>query len=169
MPVLADITVQRNVPTPMRDGTILRADIYLPISGGPFPTTLCRTPYNKSTQADRHEELARRGYAVVVQDTRGRYESDGIFRPVFGSEFDDPKDGYDTVEWAATQDWSTGKIGTFGYSYPSWTQWQMAPQMPPHLVTMFTGGMAPRTTDWEMGGVFRPGRALQWMLGGIVP
>lgn len=164
-----EISVLRNVPTPVRDGTVLRADVYMPSSGGPFPTAVCRTPYNKTSQADRFEELARRGYAVVVQDTRGRYQSDGLFRPVFGDEFDDPKDGYDTIEWAGTQKWSTGKVGTFGYSYPSWTQWQMAPLMPPHLVTMFTGGMSPKTTDWAMGGVFRPGRALQWMLGGIAP
>ena len=169
MSTTAEIDVQLNVPTPMRDGTVLRADVYMPTSGGPFPAALSRTPYNKTSLSDRHEELARRGYAVVVQDTRGRYASDGIFRPVFGAEFDDPKDGYDTVEWVAAQSWSDGKVGTFGYSYPSWTQWQMAPLMPPHLVTMFTGGMAPKTTDWEMGGVFRPGRALQWMLGGIAP
>ncbi len=155
----------------MRDRTVLRADVYLPAGNGPFPTTVSRTPYNKSREKDtsRYRGLAENGFAVVVQDTRGRYQSDGIFRPMFGSEFDDPEDGYDTIEWAAAQDWSTGKIGTFGYSYPSWTSWMLAPLMPPHLVTMFTGGMGPRTTDWEIGGVFRPGRALQWLLGLIAP
>lgn len=166
-----NITTHENVVTPMRDGTLLRADIYLPEGNGPFPTTLCRTPYNKSREKDteRYRGLAMKGFAVVVQDTRGRYESDGIFRPMFGDDFDDPEDGYDTVEWAAAQDWSSRKVGTFGYSYPSWTQWMMAPLMPPHLVTMFTGGMGPKTTDWEIGGVFRPGRALQWLLGLISP
>lgn len=165
------IKVLENVATPMRDRTVLRADVFLPDGNGPFPVTVCRTPYNKSRERDteRYRGLAERGFAVVVQDTRGRYQSDGIFRPMFGAEFDDPEDGYDTVEWAAAQDWSTGKIGTFGYSYPSWTQWMLAPLMPPHLVTMFTGGMGPRTTDWEIGGVFRPGRALQWLLGLISP
>ena len=166
-----NITTLENVVTPMRDGTLLRADVYLPEGNGPFPTTLCRTPYNKSRAKDteRYRGLAKKGFAVVVQDTRGRYQSDGIFRPMFGDDFDDPEDGYDTVEWAAAQDWSSGKVGTFGYSYPSWTQWMMAPLMPPHLVTMFTGGMGPKTTDWEIGGVFRPGRALQWLLGLISP
>ena len=166
-----NITVLDNVPAPMRDGTVLRADVFLPEGNGPFPTTLIRTPYNKSRERDvlRYRGLAEKGFAVVVQDTRGRYRSDGIFRPMFGAEFDDPEDGYDTVEWAAAQDWSSGKVGTFGNSYASWTQWQLAPLMPPHLVTMFTGGMGPKTTDWEIGGVFRPGRALQWLLGTIAP
>ena len=166
-----NITVLDNVPAPMRDGTVLRADVFLPEGNGPFPTTLIRTPYDKSREngVPRYRGLAAKGFAVVVQDTRGRYRSDGIFRPMFGAEFDDPEDGYDTVEWAAAQDWSSGKVGTFGNSYASWTQWQLAPLMPPHLVTMFTGGMGPKTTDWEIGGVFRPGRALQWLLGTIAP
>lgn len=177
------ITVEQNVITPMRDGTLLRADVYLPDrvvpigqvgridSSNGFPTLVCRTPYDKSRESDveRYRGLANHGYAVVVQDKRGRWESEGLYRPMYGSEFDDPEDGYDTVEWAAEQSWSNGKVGTFGYSYPSWAQWMLAPLMPPHLVTMFTGGMGPKTTDWEMGGVFRPGRALQWLIGLMAP
>ena len=181
--VKTDITVEHNVVTPMRDGTLLRADLYLPEKvipigamgasngGGGLPTLVCRTPYDKSRErdAERYRGLASNGYAVVVQDKRGRWESDGLYRPMYGAQFDDAEDGYDTIEWAAAQSWSNGKVGTFGYSYPSWTQWMLAPLMPPHLVTMFTGGMGPKTTDWEMGGVFRPGRALQWLLGLIAP
>ena len=181
--VKPEINVEHDVVTPMRDGTILRADVYVPERvvpvgaagaadmGRGFPTLVCRTPYDKSRERDeaRYRGLAENGYAVVVQDKRGRWASDGVYRPMFGSRFDDPEDGYDTIEWAAAQPWSNGKVGTFGYSYPSWTQWQLAPLMPPHLVTMFSGGMGPKTTDWEMGGVFRPGRALQWLLGLIAP
>jgi putative CocE/NonD family hydrolase len=77
------IDVKKNVPTPMRDGTILRADVYLPRDTGSFPTLVCRTPYDKS-RPDRHpmcRRLAEAGYAVVVQDIRGRWASDGVFHP----------------------------------------------------------------------------------------
>ena len=162
-------TRQDNVPSPVRDGTVLRADVYLPEGDGPFPTLVTRTPYNKGALRSTHtyERLAEEGYAVVAQDIRGRWASDGDFHPLFNADWADAEDGYDAVEWAAAQPWSNGKVGTFGYSYPSWTQWALAPTKPPHLVTMFTGGITPRTTDWELGGVFRAGRALQWTLGSM--
>ena len=165
------IDIQRDVPTPMRDGTILRSDLYLPRGSGPFPTVLVRTPYNKlrPLTIPLYERLAQSGYAVVAHDIRGRWASDGDFYPMFNDDWKDGEDGYDTVEWAAAQPWSNSKVGTFGYSYGSWTQWALAPTMPPHLVTMFTGGMGPRTTDWMLGGVFRPGRQLQWTLGSMAP
>ena len=177
---IQQIMVQEDVSIPMRDGTILRADVYLPHGTGPFPTVVSRTPYNKrrpltdpeeepDMQSVIYERLPEAGYAVVVQDIRGRWASDGEFHPMFSDDWTDAEDGYDTVEWAAAQPWSNGRIGTFGYSYPSWTQWVLAPTKPPHLVTMFTGGMVPRTTDWHLGGVFRPGRALQWTLGSMSP
>ncbi len=169
--VIQQATIQKNVPTPVRDGTILRADVYLPETTGPFPTLVCRTPYNKnqSTSTPLYERLAEAGYAVVVQDMRGRWASDGDFHPFFNPDWKDAEDGYDTIEWAASQPWSNGKVGTFGYSYPAWTQWALAPTRPPHLVTMFTGGIAPRTTDFMVGGAFRPGRQLQWLLGSMAP
>ncbi len=163
--------VFHDVEASMRDGTVLRADLYVPEGDGPFPTVVSRTPYDKSrpNMIPLYEGLAAAGYAVVPQDIRGRWASDGEFHPMFSEDWTDAEDGYDTVEWAAAQPWSNGKIGTFGYSYPAWTQWALAPTRPPHLVTMFTGGMSPRTTDWEIGGVFRPGRALQWTLGSMAP
>ena len=162
-------TRQEDVPSPMRDGTVLRADVYLPEGDGPFPTLVSRTPYDKSALRNStvYERLAQEGYAVVAQDIRGRWASDGEFHPMFNADWTDAEDGYDTVEWAAAQPWSNGRIGTFGYSYPAWTQWALAPTKPPHLVTMFTGGMTAHTTDWELGGVFRAGRALQWTLGSM--
>ncbi len=164
-------TVEHGVANPMRDGTVLRSDLYLPRGTGPFPTLVQRTPYNKLRPSGiaTFERLAEEGYGVVVQDIRGRWASDGEFHPMFNADWTDAEDGYDTVEWAAAQPRSNGKVGTFGYSYGAWTQWALAPTKPPHLVTMFTGGMAPRTTDWEVGGVFRAGRAIQWLLGSMAP
>ena len=155
----------------MRDGTRLAADVFVPNGGGPFPTLVCRTPYNKRRQSSawEYEGLAHAGFAVVVQDIRGRYASAGEFHPLFLPGWRDAEDGYDTIEWAASQAWSTGRVGTFGNSYNAWTQWALAPTQPPHLVAMWASGMAPHTTDWELGGVFRPGRALQWLLGTLAP
>lgn len=169
--VTKQFTVQENVPAPMRDGTILRSDVYLPRATGPFPTLVTRTPYDKQNPrtAPMFEGLADAGYAVVAQDIRGRWASDGDFYPLFNADWKDGEDGYDTIEWAAAQSWSNSKVGTFGYSYPSFTQWALAPTKPPHLVTMFTGGFAPRSTDWMFGGIFRPGRQLQWTLGQMAP
>ncbi len=155
----------------MRDGTRLRADVYLPRGAGPFPTLVRRTPYDKQRPVaiPEYQGLVRAGYAVVVQDIRGRFASDGEWHPLFAPGWADAEDGYDTVEWAAAQRWSTGKLGTFGNSYDAWTQWVLAPTKPPHLVAMWASGMAPHSTDWELGGVFRPGRALQWLLGTLAP
>ena len=165
------LAIQTDVAAPMRDGTVLRADVYCLDGADGLPTLVTRTPYDKSQPAMTpiFEGLARAGYAVVVQDIRGRWASDGEFHPMFNADWTDAEDGHDTIEWAAAQPWSNGRVGTFGYSYPSWTQWALAPTKPPHLVTMFTGGIGPRTTDWEVGGIFRPGRALQWLLGSMAP
>jgi uncharacterized protein len=127
--------VETDVAVPMRDGVVLRADVLRPSQGGPFPVLVYRTPYGK--QNDRHadstfEHAVKRGYAVVVQDVRGRYRSDGDFRPYEN----EGRDGFDTIEWAARQPWSNGSIGTFGLSYPGAVQWLAAVQSPPHLKAM---------------------------------
>ena len=138
---------------------------------GPNPTILVRTPYNKSRDIliEEAETLARNGYSVVLQDIRGRFESDGDFIPQFMPVTFEAEDGYDSVEWAAAQPWSDGKVGTLGNSYNAWTQWRLAPTRPPHLVAMWASGMGPTHHDWEVGGVFRPGRALHWLTGTIGP
>ena len=82
-------------------------------------------------------KAAKRGYAVVIQDTRGRYTSEGKFYAFK----DDIHDGYDTVEWVASQPWSLGKVGMYGSSYVGATQWQAAKACPPHLAAI-----APRVT-----------------------
>ena len=79
----------------------------------------------------------------MVQDVRGRYASDGTFRPgFFSADHSDSEDGYDTVEWAAGLPWSSGKVGTFGASYDGWTQWELAHTRPPHLSAMMPGAIA---------------------------
>jgi uncharacterized protein len=116
---------------PMRDGVRLSADVYLPASGGPFPTILTRTPYEslRDTFVDRGVFWARRGYAFCVQDVRGRYESEGIF----GADAQEASDGCDTLDWVAAQSWCNGKIGMWGRSYGALTQWQILRHGSPHL------------------------------------
>lgn len=127
------VKVEKNVSTPMRDGVVLKADVYRPEGTGPFPVLLARTPYGKQTSASAGMSMAKRGYIVVIQDVRGRGKSGGIFDPFF----DDEKDGYDTVEWAAKLPGSDGKVGMFGASYGGGTQVDAALASPPHLVTIF--------------------------------
>src|SRR5262249_20395812 len=99
VPASHALKMETNVAVPMRDGTILYADIYRPEGPGPFPVLLQRTPYDKSMPLSRNMldplKAARHGYVVVIQDTRGRYTSEGEFYPFR----DDIDDGYDTVEW----------------------------------------------------------------------
>jgi putative CocE/NonD family hydrolase len=125
---------EADVAVPMRDGVILRADILRP-SDGRFPTLVYRTPYGKRDALKEYTTFVRaveRGYAVVVQDVRGRYSSGGEFRPYEH----EGADGYDTIEWAARQPWSNGRVGTFGLSYPGAVQWLAAVESPPHLEAM---------------------------------
>jgi len=131
----AKIVLDKNVTVPMRDGVILRADVLRPSGGGKYPVLVYRTPYGKDVAQREYTTFERalgRGYAVVVQDVRGRYHSDGDFRP-YESE---GRDGYDTIEWSAAQPWSNGRVGTFGLSYPGAVQWLAAVQSPPHLKAM---------------------------------
>ncbi|MCC6312758.1 MAG: CocE/NonD family hydrolase [Thermomicrobiales bacterium] len=131
------IAVEYDVPCRMRDGTVLRADVYRPADGsGPWPVLLIRLPYDK-TQAENlsyaHPSwYARHGYMVVSQDVRGRYGSDGEWYP-FRHEADD---GYDTIEWAAHLPGANGKVGMYGFSYAGATQMLPAVQTPPSLAAM---------------------------------
>lgn len=131
--------VERDVAVPMRDGTLLSADVYRPRDGGPHPVILMRVPYDKTyaqTNTFRHPSwYADRGYIVAVQDTRGRYRSDGEFVP-FAFEADD---GYDTVEWAGALPGSNGRVGMYGLSYAGATQLQAALRRPPSLKAICPG------------------------------
>ncbi|WP_165231041.1 CocE/NonD family hydrolase [Aquisphaera insulae] len=131
------VVVERNVMIPARDGTRLAADVYRPArDGGPapgrFPALLTRTPYDKGGAGGEGNFYAQRGYAVIANDTRGRYASEGTWNGLAN----DPEDGHDVVEWIAAQPWSDGKVGTFGTSYPGGTQHALAETTPPHLTTM---------------------------------
>ena len=124
-----------NVAVPMRDGVVLRADVWKPNAPGRFPVLVYRTPYGKNSAGaafSTARKAVQRGYAVVVQDVRGRYASDGEY-VAYARE---GHDGYDTIEWAAAQPWSNGAIGTFGLSYPGAVQWLAAIESPPHLKAM---------------------------------
>src|SRR5438105_9159098 len=123
-----DVALAVNVMIPMRDGAALAADVYRPARDGVpiegrFPALLMRTPYNKEVRAAPFARyFASRGYVVVVQDVRGRYRSQGRWRPLS----DDGRDGYDTTQWIGHQSWSDGGIGTVGTSYEGGTQHEIA-------------------------------------------
>jgi putative CocE/NonD family hydrolase len=136
VPPRNDIRVDNRVAIPMRDGVILYADVYRPVGDGRFPVLVSRTPYSTERFPAAYEAgvyFSRRGYVYVFQDVRGRHESDGRWEPFF----DDEKDGYDTIEWAAKQRWSNGKVGMEGGSYLGQNQWRAAQAAPPSLVTIF--------------------------------
>ena len=118
----------------MRDGAVLRADVYRPAAAGRYPTLLQRTAYSKEvvrTPAPIDPiAAAAQGLVVVIQDVRGKFTSDGGSWYMFRDEFDD---GYDTVEWAAAQPWSNGNVGMLDGSYSGFTQYLVAPTRPPHL------------------------------------
>ncbi len=135
-----EVVQESDVMVVMRDGVRLAADIYFPARNGQrvsqkFPTVMERTPYDKTGRgrAETARYFASRGYAVLFQDTRGRYKSEGAFVKYLSEPFD----GYDTVEWIAKQPWSDGKVGTFGISYGAHTQAALAAANPPHLACMF--------------------------------
>ena len=127
-----EVKLERGVGVPMRDRVKLATDLYLPQAQGKFPVILVRTPYKKEMAELQARFYARRGYAFAVQDCRGRFASPGTWEPFIN----EPKDGYDAIEWLARQPWSTGKVGMIGGSYVGWVQWWAASRRPPHLVTI---------------------------------
>jgi putative CocE/NonD family hydrolase len=125
-----------DIRTPMRDGIELSSDIWLPAKPGKYPALLLRTPYQKTEMQLKYPEygkfFAENGYVFVVQDVRGRGDSEGEFN----FYFQEGKDGYDAIEWIAQQKWCNGKVGTMGLSYMGGNQWLAAREHPPHLVCM---------------------------------
>src|SRR6266581_9038999 len=160
--------VQKNVAVKMRDATVLRADILLPSAEGRFPVLVYRTPYGKDNASSgwtTFNKAVARGYAVVIQDVRGRYASEGEFAPYQN----EGRDGYDTIEWAAVQPWSNGNVGTFGLSYPGAVQWLAAVEDPPHLKAMIPAMTfsTPRNFFYS-GGVFDLSW-IEWIWDNIAP
>lgn len=125
--------VDQNVMIPMRDGTLLAANVYKPQAEGSYPVILLRTPYGKPGaswgEAKRYTEA---GFVMVAQDCRGRGDSEGDWDPFRY----DPDDGFDTQEWVGQQPWCNGKIGTSGGSYVGWTQWASVTKGSQYLKTM---------------------------------
>ena len=150
-----EVTVQRNVEAKMRDGVTLRADIYRPKVVGKYPVLLVRTPYDKQWISGFGHKGAARGYVVIAQDVRGRFESEGEWY-TFKYE---SQDGYDTVEWAAALPYSNGKVGMFGGSYVGATQYLAALAKPPHLA-----GICPNVTasNYHDGWTYQGGAFEQW-------
>jgi putative CocE/NonD family hydrolase len=154
MPQPQAITVDFDVPVRMRDGTILRANIHRPAGEGRWPVLLTRLPYGKDlplgSSALNPVQAARRGYVVIVQDTRGCGTSEGEWYPCRA----EAEDGVDTIAWAARLPFSDGQVGMYGASYYGFTQWAAAVQQPPALKAM-----APAITwsDPLNGQVFRGG------------
>jgi putative CocE/NonD family hydrolase len=164
------VSKQVDVPATMRDGTVLRADVYRPQTRDAVPVILMRTQYGKSeAQAGSRYQapdwFASQCYLVVVQDIRGQGASGGTF-----SEFThDQNDGYDSVEWAAALPGSNGKVGMYGSSYVGATQWLAAVTAPPHLVTIVPANTASDYYDgWTYeGGEFRLAFVQPWAIGSI--
>ncbi|MGB8344209.1 MAG: CocE/NonD family hydrolase [Ktedonobacteraceae bacterium] len=135
MPV-HQITVDYDVPAKMRDGVVLRANVYRPAGEGKWPVLLTRLPYGKDfplgTSSLYPVQVARRGYVVIVQDTRGRFTSSGEWKPFVNEE----EDGVDTVEWASKLHYSNGSVAMYGGSYFGYTQWITAVNTPSALKTI---------------------------------
>ncbi|MGW7003820.1 CocE/NonD family hydrolase [Streptomyces sp. NPDC054933] len=149
--------VEKNVQVPMRDGLTLSTDLWIP-DDGPSPTLLVRTPYGKDelnllAHALNTQALLEAGYAVVFQDCRGTFRSDGVFTPLV----DEPADGADTVDWLCKQTWCDGTVGLFGASYLGMTQWATASQAPAGLKAI-----APTvtTTDYYTAPFYSDGGAM---------
>ncbi len=151
-----------NVRIPMRDGVGLAADIWRPDTDEPVPVLVSRTPYGKDMIAlmSAPATLAAAGFAVVLQDCRGRFGSEGEW----GYVQCEVEDGYDTVEWAAGQSWSNTRVGMFGASYMGYTQWLAAVARPPHLEVMAPECCAADywVASFDPGGTFRLAQRLGW-------
>jgi uncharacterized protein len=163
-------TVEYGLSVPMRDGTRQAADVFRPTTPGPHPTLLMRTPYNKlATPTSGHLfffdflAAARAGYAVVVQDVRGRYASEGRFR-----QFEDEtSDGADSIAWLLEQDWCNGSVGLFGGSYAGATQYLATLSKPGAVKAIVPALTASEYYEgWTyQGGAFQLGFALMWAAG----
>lgn len=130
-----EVDETHGVMVTMRDGVRLSVDIYQPRSASRKPAILSMTCYDNTLEGTRNEArwFAQRGYVVVLADVRGRYDSEGSFDPFDARH---KTDGYDLVEWIASQPWATGKVGMIGASFLGWTQWWTASTAPPHLAAI---------------------------------
>ncbi|WP_424624722.1 CocE/NonD family hydrolase [Achromobacter marplatensis] len=158
---------ERNVMVPMRDGTRLATDVFRPDAPGRFPALVNRGPYGKDDYVASPDHsvwfFPTHGYVVLSQDCRARFESEGDY---YNPLFQEVQDGYDTVEWAARQPWSNGRVGTTGQSYLGATQYTLATNnpLPPHLQAM---APVSASSDFHQSWVYHTGGAMEW--GWMVP
>jgi hypothetical protein len=164
------VIVERDVWVPMRDGVRLQADVWRPAGAGRFPALLQRTPYNRAdsfavvvSAGIEPLRAVAAGYVVVIQDTRGRFGSEGDFTPFF----DEGDDGVDTIEWLAAQPYCNGDVGMYGASYYAATQLLAAVRRPPALKAIAPQATASDYHDtWTYyGGALELGFSLYWALG----
>lgn len=155
------IRFRTDVLVPMRDGVKLAANIFLPEKVGKYPVIVVRTPYGRILGEKSGIYFAQHGYVVVSQNVRGRYDSGGEWYPFLH----DADDGYDTIEWAAKQPWSDGKVATMGGSYLGIDQWLAASKAPPHLVAMVSiMSSASLYQNSHTGGAFQLFLSLAWSM-----
>ncbi|MGW2379765.1 CocE/NonD family hydrolase [Streptomyces sp. NPDC001658] len=163
---MTEIQIEFDVPAKMRDGTVLRADVYRPGGSGPWPVLLSRLPYGKQMPLAIAVldplAAARRGFMVVLQDTRGRFASEGEWEPWTN----EGSDGYDTVRWAAALPGSNGSVGMIGGSYFGNTQWMAALSKPPELkaIAPMITWSEPDDGLWTRGGAIELGITAPWTL-----
>jgi uncharacterized protein len=160
------VAIDFDVPAKMRDGTILRANVYRPVGEGKWPVLLTRLPYGKdfpiATSILDPTQVARRGYVVIVQDTRGRVSSAGEWTPFINEALD----GVDTIEWASKLHYSDGNVGVFGASYFGFTQWSAAVHQPAALKAMIplVTWNDPLNGVISRGGAIELGSSANWNL-----
>lgn len=158
--------IEKDVRVRMRDGANLAADVYRPSGEARFPTLVMRLPYDKEAVEEVHMpyvdifRAVRSGYAVVVQDTRGRFASEGDFVPMVR----EAEDGEDTIVWAAGQPWSDGNVGGIGFSYGGMAQLAAASRSPASLRAVSPVQALRAYDSAHRGGTFQLGAALIWSL-----
>lgn len=158
--------VEPNLAVPMRDGVLLRADVYRPEGSGKVPAVLGRTPYDRTFGPTLPaildpEPTTAAGIALVSMDVRGQHGSEGEFHP-FRAE---GEDGYESVEWVAAQSWCSGAVAMAGRSYTAATQWLAAAAQPRHLRAIMPIAIGSNYFDgWVyQGGAFQLGFNLFWV------
>ncbi len=127
-----EIEIHSNVSAIISDGISLKHDLYIPSTEGKYPTILLRTPYNKKYKSSIGKWFAENGYAVVIQDTRGKYMSEGAYFPLHQEK----RDGLETLDWIINQEWSDGNVGMYGSSYGAFCGLVLGPENHPALKTV---------------------------------
>ncbi|RMG77435.1 MAG: CocE/NonD family hydrolase [Chloroflexi bacterium] len=162
-----NVSVKTGLHIPMQDGIKLAADHYMPSSPGTYPTVLIRSPYGRNADASvfgwllafMAQRFAERGYHVLVQDVRGRFDSEGEFVPYFNEK----QDGLDTLAWLEQQPWFNGDVATWGSSYLGIVQWVIAGDSPSikAIVPVITGSNLREILYPD--GAFDLGLAMRWL------